>query len=121
MEPIFNRRAKLAAWLDDHSHVIFNLQSVPVAHIANGAVYTYQSEHLGYFDRGFVRDLSGNAVAFTRERSGGPITVAPTCCLAPVAPQAPVPPMPPPAPAMLGPTVHWSALDWDAFVGAMNL
>src|SRR5579863_6331239 len=77
MEPVFNKRAKLVAWLDNHSQVVFNLQCQPLAHVANRAVFNYGSEHLGYFDRGFFRDLSGNAVAFIRERSGGPITIAP--------------------------------------------
>ena len=121
MEPIFNRRAKLSAWLDPHSQIVFDLKNQPVAHVANGAVYTYKSKHLGYFDRGFFRDHSGNAVAFIRERSGGPLTVAPTCFLTPTAPLAPTPPLPPAVPSMPLTTVRWSTLDWEAFVGAMNL
>jgi hypothetical protein len=121
MEPIFIRRAKLAAWLDNHSQIVFNLKNQPVAHIANGAVYTYKSEHLGYFDRGFFRDHGGNAVAFIRERSGGPLTVAPTCFATATSPLAPIPPPAPAAPSMPLATILWSALDWEAFVGGVNL
>lgn len=122
MEAIFNRRAKLVAWLDNHSQIIFDLQSKPVAHVANRAVYTYCSAQLGYFDRGFFRDLSGNAVAFIRERSGGPITaIPPASRLAPHPPFAAAPPSPPPAPVMPMATYRWSVLDWDAFVGTVNL
>ncbi len=120
MDAIFDQRATLVAWLDNHSRIIFNLQNHPVAHVANGAVYTFRSEHLGYFDRGFFRDRSGKAVAFTRERGGGPLTVAPICFNSPAARRAPVPPTPPNAPPM--PIANgWSLLEWDAFVACCEV
>jgi len=121
LEAIFNRKAKLVAWLSYETNLIYNLRIRPVAHISGGAVYTYQSQHLGYFDRGFFRDRSGRAVAFIREHSGGLLmAIAPLPPISPPRPAiAPAPPIPPAAPAMPI-TCSWSTLDWNAFLGDPN-
>ena len=122
MKAIFSRRSKLVAWLDEYSSIIFDLNTRPIAHVALGAVYTYDSHHLGYFDKGFFRDLGGHAVAFLHERTGGPITAIPSMVrLPPVAPWAPAPPSPPAAPAMPIAGYTWSMLDWDDFMKPAQL
>lgn len=84
MEAIFDRKAILVAGLSDDAEVVYSLQMRPVAYVSSGALYTYGSHHLGYFDKGFFRDRRGRAVAFVRKHSGGPITAIP-----------PIPPVPP--------------------------
>lgn len=121
-EPIFDRRAKLVAWFSDDG-VIYSLKNQPIAHVANFAVFTYESRHLGYFDRGFFRDRKGRAIAFLREHSGGPLSaIAPSSVgAAPLLGRAPMPkvaPFPPPMP-MAG--FVWSNLSWETFVAGRDL
>ena len=118
LEAIFDRKTRLVAWLSYETNLVYDLRNRPIAHIFSGAVYTYQSQHLGYFDRGFFRDRSGRAVAFIREHSGGMLTaIAPLPPISPPRPAiAPAPPIPPAPPAMPM-ACSWSVLDWKAFIG----
>ena len=115
-EPIFDRRAKLVAWLSDDC-VVYSLKNQPIAHVANFAVFSYDAQHLGYFDKGFFRDKKGRAVAFLRQHSGGPLSaIAPSSVGAPpILGRAPMPKRPPFPPSMPMAGFVWSNLSWETF------
>ena len=121
-EPIFDRRAKLVAWLSDDC-VVYSLKNQPIAHVANFAVFTFESQHLGYFDKGFFRDRKGRAVAFLREHSGGPLSaIAPSSVnAAPILGRAPMAKRPPFPPTMPMAGFVWSNLSWETFVAGRDL
>ena len=115
MDPIFDRRGQIAGWL--RGNVVHDRQSQPRAFIHEDAVFTYQGIYLGRLQRGYFRDQSGNAVAFMRGASGGPVPPIPTIPPVPIMPpSAPTAPIPPLAPVPTLPTFSWSSVSWDAFI-----
>ena len=82
MEPIYDQNGRTVGWLKED--VIYDIDGTPRAFIREGAVFNYEGDYLGRLDRGFFRDRNGDAVAFMRGASGGPVPEV-----------APVPPAPP--------------------------
>lgn len=116
MEPIFDSGGAVVSWLNNkHIH---NMSGHAYAFVQNGAVYLYNSQQLGWLRDGYFRDSYGNAVAFLRNRRGGPL--APLTHLPPLPPMPALPPLPPlpplsPLPPLF--TLSWSHLSWEQYVG----
>jgi len=115
MEPIFSRDAAVVAWLKND--VVYDTHGEPCAIVRNTAVIAYDGRYLGRIDRGFFRDVHGDAVAFMRGATNGPVTPSPR--VVPVAPPTRDKVITPnvrivakPGPA----SVFWSLLDWDGFL-----
>jgi hypothetical protein len=115
MEPIFDRRGSVVAWIKGED--IYDLDGSHVAVLNGWNVYGHQGQHLGVIDRGLFRDHRGGAVAFTRGARGGPILPIPAIPPIPPIPSiSPIPAIPsiPPIPAI--PSLGWSAVDWRSFI-----
>jgi hypothetical protein len=110
MEPIFDSNGAVVSWLNGtHVH---DLNGNPFAFIQNGAVYLYNAQQIGWLRIGYFRDGHGNAVAFLRKHSGGPLTPLPELPpLPPLPALPPLPPLPPLSPA--GTTVHVELVSFD--------
>lgn len=67
----FNRYGVPIAYGDNDVY-LFNGR--PVAYIVDTTVYAYNGKQLGWYENGWIRDLNGNCVFFTRDSSGfGPL------------------------------------------------
>lgn len=118
MDAIFDRHGKTIAWLDDRN--IYNLSgNQALAFISHNTVFTFRTKkHLGRFKNGFFRDKNGNAVAFIKGATGGPVTPvtqvtpsSPSYVLRPSLPSLPSIPVSYPTD-----TYNWSHLDWEKFI-----
>jgi hypothetical protein len=118
VEPIFDRRGRVVAWLRNdvvfdrgsHRYVAF-LQGRP------GHLFSYDGRYLGRLQRGYVRDRKGDAVAFLQGARGGPVLpVYSDSAVRPVPLAPPVAPEPLPAPSPAAPTRNWSQLSWNQFL-----
>jgi hypothetical protein len=113
--PIFDRIGRTVGWLDGEVVRLPNGQHI--AFVSNNGVHDYGGRCIGYFEDGYFRDSSGNAVAFVQGATGGPLPplpqLPPLPPLFPLAPIAPIPSIPPIPPIF---TLHWSALSWDQFL-----
>ena len=59
------------AYSDDGRHV-YAFSGIPLAYIEDDSVYTFDGQHLGWWDRSWVRDHQGSWVFFTDSAIGGP-------------------------------------------------
>jgi hypothetical protein len=115
MTPIFDRRGVVVAWLMDER--ILDRRGRHRAFLRGASVYGYDRRHRGTFKRSFFRDRHGDAVAFVKGATGGPLL--PLRQLVPLAPLPQLPPLKPLvslAPVSPLPTLRWSALTWDQFI-----
>ncbi len=114
-EPIYDPQATIVGWL--HGDVIFGTDFVHRAFIHRGSVHSYRRKYLGRFDRGYFRDLAGDAVAFVVGATGWPLLPqvgnAPIPRVPPISPFPPVPTIPPIAAFA---TPNWSKIDWEIFL-----
>lgn len=115
MEPIFSRDAAVVAWLKND--VVYDMSGEPRAIVRGSAVIAYDGTYLGRIDRNFIRDPHGDAVAFMRGATNGPVTPAPRVVPTPpptrdvvITPNVRIVAKPGPA------SVFWSGLDWDEFL-----
>jgi hypothetical protein len=60
------------AYTGDRQH-IYLYSGRPVAYLSDGSVYAYTGKHLGWFNKGWVRDHEGFCVFFTADARGGPM------------------------------------------------
>ena len=78
----YDRNGKPVAYTEDDTHV-FLFTGEPVAYFVENAVYGFNGKHLGWLDKGWIRDLSGACVLFSESASGsGP--VKPVKCICPI-------------------------------------
>lgn len=115
MEPIYGPRGEVVAWLKSPNQLL-DLRGSVIAWIDRTEVYTLSGSHVGQFVSGFFRDRQGNATAWVRGASGGPMTPIPS--IPPIPPIPAIPPIPPifaiPAiPAI--PSFSWSGRSFDRF------
>ncbi|MBN3581102.1 hypothetical protein JYB64_01805 [Algoriphagus aestuarii] len=89
MNSIFNRHGKIVAWIQETE--IFDLKGRSIDFVNNEAVFNLRAAYKGTFSNGFFRDKNGSAVAFIDGSTNGPI-----------------PPIP---------SLNWSSIDWNAFIG----
>lgn len=116
MNPIFDSQGLTVSWL--RGEYVHDLSGNAVAFIKGGAVYLYSGQQIGWLMNGFFRDGYGNAVAFMRGCTGGPLPplaelppLAPLAALAPLRPLTSLPSLPP------TPSLSWSNLSWEQFLG----
>lgn len=115
MEPVFDPNGEVVAWLN--RDVIHGLNGVALVFINNHNVVSYSGLHLGFLDRGLLRDHAGDVVAFVRGAHGGPILPVPHVPPVPPVPHVPpVPPVAPVPPVRSVASLDWSQLDWHSFV-----
>lgn len=115
MEPIYNQKGLTVGWLKEG--VNYNIDGTPCAFIRNDNIFNYEGDYLARLNRGFFRDMNGDAVAFMRGASGGPIPPVPE--VAPVPPIPAIPPIPPiPAVPPVSPihSLNWSNISWEEFL-----
>ena len=101
MEPIFDRHGEAVAWLRED--IIFDAYGNARALIRGEQVYNYSATTLGTHSRGYFRDRRGQAVAFTRGASGGPMLPIPA--IPPIPPIPGIPPIPPIPPILPVPPI----------------
>ncbi len=63
------------AYCDDGRHV-YEFNGLALAYLEDDSVYAFDGQHLGWWERGWVRDHKGACVFFTDAASGGPPTPA---------------------------------------------
>lgn len=117
MEAIYNRDGVTVGWR--YRDNIVDLAGRPIAFVRGRTVYTFDGTCRGRFEDGFFRDDAGDAVAFTKGATGGPMP--PKVAVSPVQPKLvdlPVPPETgaPPAPPRIR-SREWSGLSWPDFLG----
>lgn len=67
----YDRYGNAVAYEDDG---IFLFSGEPIAFIHGDAVYTYSGVQLGWFSKGWIRDLNGNCVLYSEASAGiGPV------------------------------------------------
>ena len=67
MEPLYDRRGQVYAWLRAERGEVISTQGQHLAFIENGNVYDWRGQHLGWWQNGHMRDHRGAVVVFTRE------------------------------------------------------
>jgi len=113
---IHDRHGTTVGWLD--GDIIRDSSGQHQAFIRDGNISTYSAKHIGTFRNGYFRDRSGHAIGFVRGASGGPLTPLPALPpLPPLFPLAPIPPIPPIPPVSPVPSLSWSNMDWEEFLG----
>jgi len=83
MEPIFDRNGHTVGWLKED--VLRSLNGRTVAFVKNGTVFNTNGRELCKFSGGYFRHR-GDAAAFTRNATGGPLKPIPSI--------PPIPPIP---------------------------
>ncbi len=116
MEAIYDRHGKPVGWFEQD--IVYSVAGCPRAFMRGGAVYSFGSTYLGWFDRGYFRDGTGAAVAWIRGAQGGPAAPAPTAPPdRPFLQFALLPSLPPLPPLRPVPSQAWSAVAWDDYLG----
>jgi len=60
------------AYSEDNEH-IYLYSGQPVAYLSDGSIFAYSGEHLGRFEKDWVRDNQGYCVFYTSDAKGGPM------------------------------------------------
>lgn len=121
MKPIFDQHRQLVAWLDPRTGHVFNTDMLFVAFVRDGALFSPQAHHLGFFADGVFRDKRAMAVAFTAGvttiRQTPPVPPAP---VRPPVPIKPATPAKPPLPALpTAPTGRFGPASWNSLLNAL--
>jgi hypothetical protein len=68
----YDTGGRAVAYSDDERH-LYAFSGVPLAYIDGDSLYGFDGQHLGWWDRGWVRDHHGAVVFFTdTAMTGGP-------------------------------------------------
>lgn len=115
---VYNQAGVVIGWIKNN--IIFNYEgSKAVAFTDKQDVFSFNNgnAYLGRFHNGFFRDKKGNAVAWVRGASGGPITLPPLDRVAPIF----MPVIKPITPIVITinpiETFSWSIMSWEDFTG----
>ncbi|QEC78190.1 4-fold beta flower protein [Mucilaginibacter ginsenosidivorax] len=115
---VYNKAGVVIGWIQNS--IIFNYEgSKALAFIDKQDVFAFggNNTYLGRFHNGFFRDKAGNAVAWVRGASDGPITLPPLDRVAPIF----MPVIKPITPIIVTitpiETYSWSNLSWADFMG----
>jgi hypothetical protein len=65
----YDLRGRSVAYCDDARH-IYAFSGVPLAYLDGDSVFGFDGQHLGWWDRGWVRDHQGAWVFFTDNSTG---------------------------------------------------
>ncbi|GAA3974612.1 4-fold beta flower protein [Mucilaginibacter dorajii] len=115
---IYNNAGVLVAWIN--GDIIYDSTGRDaIAFIDNQKVISFSNDgkYLGRFHNGFFRDKVGNAVAWIKGATGGPITPIPLERITPVFMPV-VKPITPVLLPMVDPieSLGWSVVNWGEFV-----
>lgn len=69
----YNKSGVAVAYLYNDGVDIYLFDGTPVAYLHEDAVYDFDGNHLGWFDKGWIRDIQGDCVFFTKDATGGPL------------------------------------------------
>lgn len=69
----YDAAGRAVAYCDD-GRLIYSFGGVALAYLEGDSVYAFNGQHLGWWDRGWVRDHHGAWVLFTEIAIGGPST-----------------------------------------------
>ena len=75
----YDREGRPTAYCEDNVH-IFLFSGEPVGYLMRDAVYSFKGKQLGWFDKGWIRDIKGCCVFYTEQVSGGPVTPTKKIC-----------------------------------------
>lgn len=120
MEPIISREGQVVGWLK--RDVVYDEAGQPRAFIRGNSVFALDAQYLGRLAHGFFRDVHGDAVAFMKDASGGPVTPTPN-----VIPEPPhtweVRALAEPRVVATAatPSLFWSEVDWTTFINPAPL
>lgn len=67
MEPLYNQKGQVYAWLDEVSGRIISLRGQHVAFLNGSNVYNWKGAHIGWWENGHMRDHRGAVVVFKRD------------------------------------------------------
>lgn len=68
----YNSYGDPIAYCEDGEH-IYLYNGEPVAYFHNDSVYSFDGDHLGWFEQGWVRDNNGDCVFYSDNAQGGPV------------------------------------------------
>ena len=60
--PFFNKKGRARYYLDGDKRHVYSWDGEPVAFVEKTAVFTFDQTHLGWYDDGWLRDVSGKCV-----------------------------------------------------------
>ena len=70
----YDLNGKPIAYLYGDGKHIYLFNGKPVAYLQNNTIYGFNGHHIGWFDKGWIRDLNGNCAFFTEDaRGSGPV------------------------------------------------
>ena len=67
---LYNKKGKAAAYIEND--VILTFDGRAVAYLFQEAVYNFPGKQLGWFEKGWLRDMAGYCVLFTPQAFAGP-------------------------------------------------
>jgi hypothetical protein len=67
MEPLFDQRGQVYAWLQTATGRIINLNGQHVAFLVGENVYNWRGEHIGWWVNRHMRDRRGAVAVFARD------------------------------------------------------
>ena len=67
---LYNKKGKAAAYIEND--VIWTFDGRAVAYLFQEAVYNFPGKQLGWFEKGWLRDMAGYCVLFTPQAFAGP-------------------------------------------------
>lgn len=69
---LYDKKGKPIAYIENNED-IYLFTGEPVAYIYNNEIFGFNGFHIGWFENGWMRDLDGRYVLYTRNAYGGPI------------------------------------------------
>ncbi|PWV45355.1 4-fold beta flower protein [Chitinophaga sp. S165] len=70
---LFNKDGKATAYIDtkDEDRTIYLYSGEPVAFLSEADVYGFNGKHLGWYEKGIIRDHKGDKIGATKKASTG--------------------------------------------------
>jgi len=116
MEPVFDAGGRPAAWLYNRQFLI-DRTNVCRAFVRDRVLFLLDHRVIGSFSDGYVWDARGEAVAFVRGATNGPVLPAPHAYRPPpVPPAVSVPGLTPVVPALPTHRMRWSPLTLETLL-----
>lgn len=69
----YNSYGAPIAYLDSDGVHIFGFDGTPLGYLKNEKVYNFEGRFLGWFENGWLYDLTNSPTFFTEEAKGGPL------------------------------------------------
>ena len=96
-EDFYDRAGRASHYIDDNG-TFYTWGGRPIGFVQGEELYNYAGQHVGRVSQGWIRDGSGNGVAYSANASGGPLpplrSLPPLKSLPSLAPLRPLPSLP---------------------------